>query len=120
MTNAGGHRPSWVSRMERVDWAKLDYAYGEATNESAGGRLNAIGSATAGLPVPARPWSGSLASELEHRQTAPTPVVDVDFLDEDEGRLQRLVQHVQQELAGTLDEGRLLLGRHRFALRRRS
>jgi hypothetical protein len=34
VTNAGGYRPSWVSRMERLDWAKLDYAYGNATNVS--------------------------------------------------------------------------------------
>ena len=34
MTNAGDRGPSWISAMEQVDWAKLDYAYGDATNVS--------------------------------------------------------------------------------------
>jgi hypothetical protein len=34
VTHAGDHRPLWVNRMERLDWATLDYAYGNATNVS--------------------------------------------------------------------------------------
>jgi hypothetical protein len=34
MTNAGDRGPLWISAMEQVDWAKLDYAYGDATNVS--------------------------------------------------------------------------------------
>jgi hypothetical protein len=34
VTDAGDRRPSWVSRMEQVEWAKLDYAYGKATGVS--------------------------------------------------------------------------------------
>src|SRR4249920_2187265 len=46
----------------------------------------------------------SLLAELKHRQTAPTPVLQLDLLDHHEGGVERLAQHIQQELADTGDE----------------
>ena len=34
MSGAGEQALLWVRRMEQVEWAKLDYAYGNATNVS--------------------------------------------------------------------------------------
>jgi hypothetical protein len=34
MDNSGVGRPSWIARMEQVEWAKLDYSYGEPVNVS--------------------------------------------------------------------------------------
>src|SRR3954454_3726207 len=49
-------------------------------------------------------------AELGGRQAAPTPVLQLDFLDHDESGVERLVQHVEQELADACDERRLLIG----------
>jgi hypothetical protein len=37
-------------------------------------------------------------------QAAPAPVFELDLLDHDEGRVERLVQHVEQKLADAGDE----------------
>src|SRR3546814_14477272 len=47
---------------------------------------------------------------LGHRQAAPAPVLQLDLLDDDEGGVERLVQHVEQELADAGNELCLLLG----------
>src|SRR5437773_11575647 len=44
------------------------------------------------------------AAIFEDGQAAPAPIVGVDFLDDDEGRLQRLVEDVAQQLASALDQ----------------
>src|SRR5262249_33908944 len=48
---------------------------------------------------------------FEHRQAAPTPVLGFALLDDDEGRVEGLVEDVEQELAGAGDELGLLLWR---------
>ena len=53
---------------------------------------------------------GSPLAELGDRQAAPTPVLQLDLLDHDESGVERLVQHVEQELADACDERRLLIG----------
>ena len=58
----------------------------------------------------ARGGRAAFLSELERGKPAPAPVVGVDLLDDDEGRLQRLVEHVEQQLAGALDQRGLFLG----------
>src|SRR5262245_37631514 len=47
---------------------------------------------------------GAAAAIFEGGQAAPAPIVGVDFLDDDEGRLQRLAQDVAQQLADALDQ----------------
>jgi hypothetical protein len=50
------------------------------------------------------------AAIVERGHPAPTPIVGVDLLDEDIGRVEGVVQDIKQELAHTLDERGLLLG----------
>src|SRR5215470_14500228 len=54
----------------------------------------------------------ALAAIFEGGQAAPSPIVGVDFLDDDEGRFQRLAQDIAQKLADALDERGLLFPRH--------
>src|SRR5215475_6273644 len=47
---------------------------------------------------------GTAPAIFESGQAAPAPIVGVDFLDDDEGRLRRLVQDIEQKLADALDQ----------------
>jgi hypothetical protein len=61
--------------------------------------------------TPSSPRGAPLA-ELGDGQAAPTPVLQLDLLDHDESGVERLVQHVEQELADARDERSLLFGRY--------
>ena len=54
--------PAWISRMRAVDWASLDYCYGEHTNVS--GLIETIAFGTQDEALDA---CGTLGNELEHQ-----------------------------------------------------
>jgi hypothetical protein len=52
-----------------------------------------------------------LLPELQDRQAADAPVFRLYLVDGDEGGLQKLAEHLQQEVADPFDQSRLLLSR---------
>jgi len=44
---------------------------------------------------------------LGNRQPAPAPILQLDLLDHDEGRLERLIEDIEEQFACSLDQGRL-------------
>src|ERR1700757_1523247 len=46
------------------------------------------------------------------RHAAPSPILHLDFLEDDPSPVERLAEHVEQHLAHSLVDGGLLLGRY--------
>src|SRR5882724_3386165 len=65
-------------------------------------------------------FGGFLPPPFFDRQAADAPIFHLDFVDDNKRRVERLVQHIAQQLADTLDERGLLLPRHPLAAGRRA
>src|SRR5260370_41915836 len=64
-----------------------------------------------------RPVPGALLSILQDGKPAPAPIVGINLVDDDEGRLERFLEHVEQQLAGTFNQRSLFLRRDRLGTR---
>src|SRR5258707_7949692 len=64
-----------------------------------------------------RPVPGALLSILQDGKPAPGAIGGFNLVDDDEGRLERFLEHVEQQLAGTFNQRSLFLRRDRLGTR---